>query len=129
MRQRVALARALAVEPQILLMDEPFASLDAQTRELMQAELMSIWAQRRVTVLFVTHSVDEAILLADQVVLMGSGRALEVVEVGIGRPRLSASVRSEKRFLDLRGYLWNRIRDLVLSDPASDFYGRDLSSA
>jgi NitT/TauT family transport system ATP-binding protein len=129
MRQRVALARALAVEPQILLMDEPFASLDAQTRELMQAELMSIWAQRRVTVLFVTHSVDEAILLADQVVLMGSGRALEVVEVGIGRPRLSSSVRSEKRFLDLRGYLWNRIRDLVLSDPASDFYGRDLSSA
>ena len=71
MKQRVALARALATEPEILLMDEPFASLDAQTRELMQIELMRIWAQRKGIVLFVTHSVDEAILLADQILLMG----------------------------------------------------------
>ncbi|MDT8858118.1 ABC transporter ATP-binding protein [Paracoccaceae bacterium Fryx2] len=124
MRQRVALARALAVEPDILLMDEPFASLDAQTRELLQIELMAIWARHRALVLFVTHSVDEAILLADRIVLMGSGRVLEQIEVGIERPRWSAEVRADRRFLDLRAYLWNRIRDLVLSDPASEFYGR-----
>jgi NitT/TauT family transport system ATP-binding protein len=127
MRQRVALARALAVEPEILLMDEPFASLDAQTRELMQIELMSIWARHRAMVLFVTHSVDEAILLADRIVLMGAGRVLEVIDVDLGRPRWSPAFRAEKRFVELRSYLWNRIRDLVLSDPASDFYGRDLT--
>ena len=70
MKQRAALARALATEPEILLMDEPLASLDAQSRELMQVELMRIWSERKGVVLFVTHSVDEAILLADQVVLM-----------------------------------------------------------
>src|SRR5690606_4529797 len=71
MKQRVALARALAGEPHTLLMDEPFASIDAQTRELMQIELMRLWSLRQATVLFVTHSVDEAILLADDIVLMG----------------------------------------------------------
>lgn len=125
MRQRVALARALAVEPQLLLMDEPFASLDAQTRELMQMELMAIWSKRRAMVLFVTHSVDEALLLADRIALMASGRILEVMEVDIERPRWRADVRSTSRFLELRSYLWNRIRDLVLNDPESDFFGRE----
>jgi NitT/TauT family transport system ATP-binding protein len=125
MRQRVALARALAVEPEILLMDEPFASLDAQTRELMQMELMAIWSERRAMVLFVTHSVDEAILLADRIALMAAGRILEVIEVGIERPRWRPQTRASAQFQDLRGYLWNRIRDLVLNDPESDFYGRD----
>jgi NitT/TauT family transport system ATP-binding protein len=124
MRQRVALARALASEPDLLLMDEPFASLDAQTRELMQIELMTIWAERRGMVLFVTHSVDEAILLADRIVLMARGRVLEVLEVGIKRPRWNAGIRAERTYIELRTYLWNRIRELVLSDPASDFYGR-----
>ncbi|MYZ47274.1 ABC transporter ATP-binding protein [Propylenella binzhouense] len=126
MKQRAALARALAPEPEILLMDEPFASIDAQTRELMQAELMRLWALRRSVVLFVTHSVDEAILLADRVVLMGPrpGRILEAIEVELPRPRWRYDVRAEPRFIELRAYLWNRIRELVLSDENSDFFGR-----
>lgn len=130
MRQRVALARALAVEPDILLMDEPFASIDAQTRELMQMELMRLWSARQSVALFVTHSVDEAILLADQIVLMGPrpGRILEVIDVDLERPRWTYDVRADKRFIELRAYLWDRIRTLVLNDPGSDFYGRDLGT-
>jgi NitT/TauT family transport system ATP-binding protein len=128
MNQRVALARALACEPRILLMDEPFASIDAQTRELMQIELMRIWMDTRPVVLFVTHSVDEAILLADRIVLMGPrpGRVLEEIAVGLPRPRWNYDVRAERRFLELRAYLWSRIRNLVLEDPSSEFYGREL---
>ncbi|MDA0989256.1 MAG: ABC transporter ATP-binding protein [Verrucomicrobia bacterium] len=128
MRQRVALARALAPDPRVLLMDEPFASIDAQTRELMQIELMRIWAQRRSTVMFVTHSVDEAILLADQIVLLGPrpGRVIEVVEVGLPRPRWTYDTRAEKRFTELRAYLSSQMRALVFSDPTSEFYGRDI---
>jgi len=130
MRQRVALARALASEPSILLMDEPFASIDAQTRELMQIELMRLWSRLRALVLFVTHSVDEAILLADRIMLMGPrpGHVVEEIAVDLPRPRWSYDVRAEPRFLELRAYLWDRIRHFVLSDPASDFYGRDFIS-
>ncbi|UXN75604.1 ATP-binding cassette domain-containing protein [Devosia sp. A8/3-2] len=129
MKQRVAPARALASEPAILLLDEPFASIDAQTRELMQIELMRLWTLRKSVALFVTHSVDEAILLSDQIVLMGPrpGRVLEVIDVGLNRPRWTYDVRAEPRFIELRSYLWDRIRTLVLTDPQSDFYGRDLS--
>lgn len=130
MKQRVALARALASEPDILLLDEPFASIDAQTRELMQIELMRLWTMRKSVALFVTHSVDEAILLSDQIVLMGPrpGRVLEVIDVGLNRPRWTYDVRAEPRFIELRSYLWDRIRTLVLTDPQSDFYGRDLGA-
>ncbi|MDZ4134016.1 MAG: ABC transporter ATP-binding protein, partial [Paracoccaceae bacterium] len=109
---------------------EPFASIDAQTRELMQTELMRIWAQRRSTVIFVTHSVDEAILLADQIVLLAPrpGRVVEVVEVEIERPRWAFDARAEPRFAELRRYLSNRMRGLVLSDPTSEFFGRDLAA-
>jgi len=129
MKQRVALARALAPEPEILLMDEPFASIDAQTRELMQIELMRIWTVRRSLVLFVTHSVDEAILLADRVALFSSapGRVVEVVEVGLERPRWAYDARAEPRYVELRRYLSGRMRELVLSDPSSEFFGRDLT--
>ncbi|MCD7059568.1 ABC transporter ATP-binding protein [Pelagibacterium xiamenense] len=126
MKQRVALARALATEPGVLLMDEPFASLDAQTRELMQGELLQIWAARKPTVLFVTHSVDEALMLADSVVLMGQGRVLEHLDVDLPRPRNLAATRSNARFIALRDHLWARIRDLVLSDPKSAFFGREV---
>jgi NitT/TauT family transport system ATP-binding protein len=130
MRQRVALARALACEPSLLLMDEPFASIDAQTRELMQIELMRLWSRRRSLVLFVTHSVDEAILLADRIMLMGPrpGRIVEEIAVDLPRPRWTYDVRADPRFLELRAYLWQRIRHFVLSDPASDFYGRDFGA-
>ncbi len=127
MKQRVALARALAPEPRLLLMDEPFASIDAQTRELMQIELMRLWTRRRPIVLFVTHSVDEAILLADRIALFSSspGRVVEVVEVRLERPRWRYDAYSEPRFLELRRYLTARLREFVFSDPDSEFYGRD----
>ena len=128
MKQRVALARALATEPDILLMDEPFASIDAQTRELMRIELMRIWTDRRPVVLFVTHSVDEAIILADRILLLGPrpGRVVKTIEVELERPRWAYDARAEPRYVELRSYLSERMRELVLSDPSSEFYGRDL---
>ncbi len=128
MQQRVALARAMVTEPEVLLMDEPFAALDAQTRELMQIELMRICAGRRASVLFVTHSVDEAILLADQIVLLGPrpGRVVERVAVDLPRPRWRYDVRADRRFINLRSHLEKRLRNLVLTDPQSDFFGRRL---
>lgn len=126
MKQRVALARALATEPRILLMDEPFASIDAQTRELMQHELLRIWERRRGVVVFVTHSVDEAVMLADRVVLMGPrpGRILASYDVALPRPRRDVDVRARPEFSELRAELWARIREMVISDPGSDFFRR-----
>ena len=131
MRQRVALARALVVEPEILLMDEPFASLDAQTREFMQIELLRLWQRRRAVVVFVTHSVDEAVLLAERVVLMRPrpGRIAEVLDIDLPQPRWDYDVRSRPEFIELRRHLWDRIREMVTSDPESEFYGRDGSRA
>lgn len=127
MRQRLALARALAREPQILLMDEPFASLDAQARELMQAELMRLTELRPATVVFVTHSVDEALLLADRILLLSPrpGRIVETLTVPFSRPRNSSALRADPQFAQMRNHLWSRLRDMVLNDPQSDFYGRD----
>ena len=124
MKQRVALARALATEPDILLMDEPFASLDAQTRELMQIELMRLWSERPRVVVFVTHSVDEAIVLADRIVLMSPrpGRIVETIDVPLPRPRHDSDIRGEPAFAAIRRHLWERLRDMVVNDPGSDFY-------
>lgn len=129
MKQRVALARALSTEPRVLLMDEPFASIDAQTRELMQMETLQIFATQKSTVIFVTHSVDEAIVLADRIVLMGPrpGRVVEDVPVGLARPRWEYDTRADKRYVELRSYLSRRMRELVLADPGSEFFGRQIS--
>jgi NitT/TauT family transport system ATP-binding protein len=110
MQQRVNLARALAVDPQLLLMDEPFAALDAQTREYMQSELLRIWSLSRKTVLFVTHQIDEAVYLSDRVVVLSPrpGRVREVVDVGLPRPR-SLGMKRTKAFLEYEERIWSLI--------------------
>ncbi len=125
MKQRVALARALATEPSILLLDEPFASLDAQTREIMQLELLQLWSERRATALFVTHSVEEAILLADRVVVMGAApnSLRHIVPIDLPRPRRD-EVRTSPAFIALRNELTGIIRALITEDPNSPFFNR-----
>ena len=114
MRQRVNLARALAIDPQVLLMDEPFSSLDAQTREIMQTELMRIWEAGRKTVLFVTHQIDEAVFLADRVLVFARrpGRLRESVAIELARPRALAIKRTAEfvRYVD---HIWRLIEDDV----------------
>ena len=119
MQQRVGLARALALEPNMLLMDEPFAALDAQTREFMQMELGKIWEQLGVAVVFVTHSLDEALFLADRIVLMGPrpGTIEEILPVALPRPRWGYDFRGTPEFLERRAYLWQRIRGMVADQP------------
>ena len=119
MQQRVGLARALALEPEILLMDEPFAALDAQTREFMQLELGRIWEHLGIAIVFVTHSLDEALFLADRIVLMGPrpGTVKEVLPVSLPRPRWSYDFRATPEFLERRAYLWQRIRGMVADQP------------
>jgi NitT/TauT family transport system ATP-binding protein len=112
MRQRVGLARALVVDPEILLMDEPFGSLDAQTRESMQDELLKIWELQRKTVVFSTHSIEEAIYMSDRVMIMTPrpGRVKEAINVDLPRPR-HYSHRVSSRFADLRLHVWQRLTD------------------
>jgi NitT/TauT family transport system ATP-binding protein len=114
MQQRVNLARALVMDPKILLMDEPFASLDAQTRELMQEELLRIWLAARKTVLFVTHQIDEAIYLADRVVVFSGrpGRVKDDIPVAIERPR-ALGLKREARFHAIEDRIWGLIEDDV----------------
>ncbi len=120
MQQRVGLARALAMNPEILLMDEPFASLDAQIREFMQLELLRIWAQEKKTVIFVTHSLDEAVLLADRIILLGPrpSSVEEEIDVPLPRPRWKYDARSHPDFIKLRAYLWGRVKEMVASSEA-----------
>ena len=114
MRQRVNLARALAIDPEILLMDEPFSSLDAQTREIMQTELLRIWEQGRKTVLFVTHQIDEAVFLSDRVLVFARrpGRLQESVEIKLPRPRALAIKRTPE-FVAYVDHIWRLIEDDV----------------
>jgi NitT/TauT family transport system ATP-binding protein len=107
MKQRVGIARALAIDPKVLLMDEPFGALDAQTRESLQAELLEIHARTKKTILFVTHDLDEAVLIADRIVVMNNGRVQQIVEVPLTRPRADLSiVRGLPEFNETRYKIW-----------------------
>lgn len=125
MRQRVGLARALCMEPQVLFMDEPFGALDAQTRELMQFQLLKIWEQHRITVVFVTHDIGEAIYLSDRVVVMSArpGRIKTVQEIDLPRPRWVSDqdIRTSEQTMAYRRQIWELLRpeiaDAQLSKP------------
>jgi NitT/TauT family transport system ATP-binding protein len=114
MKQRVGLARALATDPDVLLMDEPFAALDAQTRDLMQVELLRIWQEARKTVLFVTHQIDEAIYLSDRVMVMTKrpGRAKKIFPIDLPRPR-DYEMRVTPEFNALKLEIWNSLKDEI----------------
>jgi len=110
MQQRVGIARALAIDPKVLLMDEPFGALDAQTRETLQGELLEIHNRTKKTILFVTHDLDEAVLLADRVVVMQHGRVHEIVSVPLPRPRDDlAKIRGSDAFAKTRYHIWQAI--------------------
>jgi len=116
MRQRVAIGRALAVDPDLLLMDEPFGALDEQTRFILQEELLRIWESSGKTVVFITHSIDEALMLADRIVVMSAqpGTVRAVIDVPFARPRSMTAVRSDPVFGSLFNQTWELLRDEVM---------------
>ncbi|WP_262389810.1 ABC transporter ATP-binding protein [Cupriavidus campinensis] len=121
MKQRVAIARALAYKPEVLLMDEPFAALDAQTREILQGELLRIWEQTRKTIVFITHSIDEAIFLSDRIAIMTRrpGTVKAILDVPLPRPR-APEVRNSEAFVRLRQQAWDVLKDEVqFANPAA----------
>jgi NitT/TauT family transport system ATP-binding protein len=120
MKQRVAIARSLAYDPQVLLMDEPFAALDAQTRDHLQDELLRIWAQTGKTIVFITHGIDEAVYLGQRVAVMTSrpGRIKQIVPVDLGERRDDA--RSSSQFRNHRHQIWSLLRDEVLATQAEE---------
>jgi NitT/TauT family transport system ATP-binding protein len=121
MRQRVNLARALALNPEVLIMDEPFSALDAQTREMMQLELLHIWQRGRKTVLFITHQIDEAVFLADRIVVLGRrpGWVKEIIPIELPRPR-ELSVKRTAAFGAYVDQVWNLIENDVRASIVED---------
>jgi NitT/TauT family transport system ATP-binding protein len=112
MKQRVGIPRARAIDPKVLLMDEPFGALDAQTRETLQAELLDIHARTKKTVIFVTHDLDEAVLIADRIVVMKRGRVSEIMNVPLGRPRPDLGVvRGMPEFAETRYKVWRTLHE------------------
>jgi NitT/TauT family transport system ATP-binding protein len=113
MQQRVGLVRALAINPSVLLMDEPFAALDAQTREILQEELLQLMErpEERKTMVFITHSIDEAILLGDRIAVMSArpGRIKEMLDVPFGHPRDGNALRGDPRFAEMRAHIWSQL--------------------
>src|SRR5699024_7248696 len=108
MKQRVSLAKTLAINPDVLLMDEPFGALDAQTREVMQDELLRIWSESQKSVLFVTHDIDESVYLSDYVIVLTKRPTVvkEIVKIDLGRPR-NMDIRKSYEFVDYRNYIWD----------------------
>ncbi len=121
MRKRVALAQTLILNPEILLMDEPFSALDIQTRQLMENELLELWSSDRKSVVFITHDLEEAIALADRVVVLSAGpetRPIGEYAIDLPRPRDVAEIRLTPRFIELHTEIWHRMKDEVLKGYA-----------
>jgi NitT/TauT family transport system ATP-binding protein len=116
MRQRVGIARALSVGPEVLLMDEPFGALDAQIRQVMAVELLKIWERDRKTIVFITHDIDEAVFLADRVIVMSAspGRVIETIPVDLPRPR-PLTLRNHPDFVAYRQRIWDLLEEQVRS--------------
>lgn len=129
MQQRCNLARALTVDPEILIMDEPFAALDAQTREIMQGELLRIWSEAKKTVLFITHQINEAIYLADRCIIFGArpGRVKDVVKIDLPRPR-PLTAKRDKKFLEYEDQVWGKIEEEVKKSMIADQVVHNIDS-
>src|SRR5206468_3987662 len=116
MRKRVALAQMLILDPQLLLMDEPFSSLDVQTRQLMENELLELWSANRKSVLFITHDLEEAIALSDRVVVLSAGPSTHPIgefHIDLPRPRDVAEIRMAPRFVELHNDIWHAMKEEV----------------
>jgi NitT/TauT family transport system ATP-binding protein len=121
MRKRVALAQTLVLDPDIILMDEPFSALDIQTRQLMENEVLELWSAKKKAVLFITHDLDEAIAMSDRVVVLSAGPATHPIgefAIDLARPRDVAEVRTQPRFVELHRQIWEVLRDEVLKGYA-----------
>jgi NitT/TauT family transport system ATP-binding protein len=121
MRKRVSLAQTLALDPDIILMDEPFSALDIQTRQLMENEVLALWAEKKKAVLFITHDLDEAIAMSDRVVVLSAGPASHPIgefTIDIPRPRDVAEIKTTPRFVELHAAIWAVLRDEVLKGYA-----------
>ncbi|UIF85051.1 ABC transporter ATP-binding protein [Cupriavidus sp. UYPR2.512] len=121
MRKRVALAQTLVLDPDIILMDEPFSALDIQTRQLMENEVLELWAAKRKAVLFITHDLDEAIAMSDRVVVLSAGPGTHPIgefEIDLPRPRDVAEICNHPRFVELHAAIWDVLREEVLKGYA-----------
>jgi NitT/TauT family transport system ATP-binding protein len=127
MRKRVALAQTLILDPQIILMDEPFSALDIQTRQLMENEVLELWAAKKKAVLFITHDLDEAIAMSDRVVVLSAGPCSHPIgefAIDLERPRDVAEVRAAPRFIELHNAIWSVLRDEVLKGYAQQLQAK-----
>jgi NitT/TauT family transport system ATP-binding protein len=121
MRKRVALAQMLILDPEIMLMDEPFSALDVQTRQLMENELLELWSANRKSVLFITHDLEEAIALSDRVIVLSAGPATHPIAefaIDLPRPRDVNEIRLTPRFVELHSKIWHAMKDEVLKGYA-----------
>jgi NitT/TauT family transport system ATP-binding protein len=131
MKQRVAIARALAYDPEVLLMDEPFAAVDAQTRESLQDELLRIWEETGKTIVFVTHSIEEAVFLADRVAILDTnpGAVKDILDIDLPRPRQNSDIRSSAEFGWVRHKVWELLQNREIKTEGPHGYGPSVTDA